>query len=46
MDQVVTHAQKRLGVALVFLLSQVLRNLIEHGGEGAEVVVLLYVEFE
>jgi hypothetical protein len=46
MSQVVSGTQKRIGMARLFLLSQILRRLVKHGVEGAEVVVLLYVEFE
>jgi hypothetical protein len=44
--EVVSESGKCLGMAFLLLLSQVLRDLVENGGEGAEVVVHFYVEFE
>jgi hypothetical protein len=44
--QVVPQAPKRLGAAAVPLLPQVLANQIQHGGEGAEIVVCLDMELE
>ena len=46
MGQVIAQAQECGRVAFLLLLFQVLRDLVEHRGEGAEVVVLFYVEFE
>lgn len=42
--QPISQTTKRLGVALLPFIPQVLANQIEHGGEGAEAVVLLNME--
>jgi hypothetical protein len=44
--QPVSQAQEPLCIAVVPLFPQVLANQIKHGGEGAEVVVLLDMELE
>jgi hypothetical protein len=45
-QQVIAQTAKLLRIAVVPLLPQVLADQIKHGGEGAEVVVILDMELD